>query len=1012
VNIKHNHQDDASTMNSVPSLVGPSDAPTMAGDGADSRWVIARRSFLQATGFTLAGTSLATLGLLSGCAPAPVRRALPGIAGVPEQTPGIAQWYATVCGGCPAGCGALAKVRDGRPIKLEGLPGHPLSRGGLCAIGQAHLLELYDGHRLQDPQLAQKTVTWATLDSRITSELAGLRTGSGAVRILASGLTSPTLRATITRFLAGFTDGKLVEYDPVSVSAIRAAHQTTHGAPLLPTYRFERAQVVASFDADFLGTWLSPVAFTAGWKQRRRLEAASPQSSQIVQIESRMSLTGSKADSRIVVHPNEIPVVLGRLTHFVSRLAGALPTGLPSVSHALDAQWRELAGLLWKHRGESLVVCGNNDLASQLAVNALNQMLANYGASVDIAQPCLAYNGSDAALLTLTQELERGDIAALILVDANPVYELPAIAPWKSLLAQVPLTISFAPYADETASLCRVVAPDHHPLEGWGDAEVQVGLIAIRQPAINPLYRTRSVLSSLQAWMGTPADDQATIRQYWTAHVQPYAAPLQNADTFWHSALATGFVKASATAPTPGSFFWPSMAGLGSKVSTELTLVCVPSNAVGSGKHALNPWLQELPDPLTKVTWDNVLTLSPAAAAAQGIQDGDVVRIDGAGDPITLPALIQRGQHDEVVTVSLGYGRAGTERFSAVGPRWIERREWQDGAVGRNVATAIAAIDGRLQYSRNGIRITRTGAKHPLAKTQQQDQLETPRPWLPAGSAMRNHVQSTTLAQLPAFAEHLHGEHHPEGDMWPPDHANAEPQWGMVIDLSACTGCSGCVMACQAENNIPVVGKDEVMRGREMHWLRIDRYYSGEGEATQVAHQPMLCAQCGNAPCETVCPVLATVHSEDGLNQQVYNRCVGTRYCANNCPYKVRRFNWFDYPHQDPIENLVLNPDVTIRTRGVMEKCTFCVQRIAEARIRAKVEGRPLADGDIQPACQQSCPAQAITFGNLADPQSAVSRAREAQRGYQVLAELNIKPSITYQAIVRHPIGEAGGQHG
>ena len=437
--------------------------------------------------------------------------------------------------------------------------------------------------------------------------------------------------------------------------------------------------------------------------------------------------------------------------------------------------------------------------------------------------------------------------------------------------------------------------------------------------------------------------------------------------------------------------------------SSAFALVLYPTIGMLDGRHGHNAWLHELPDPVTKVTWDNYACLSPAAARRLGIEDGDVVRVavaDG-GSTLELPAFVQPGQHDATVAIALGYGRAGTERFARVGPPWVEARA-HAGVVGVNAAALVGAIDGTRQYSGRAVTVTRTGRRQELASTQIHHSLAAPATLTAlAGSEPRPIVQEVTLAALTGSIAETATTHESEGDLWPPDHQYHGHRWGMTVDLDSCTGCSACVIACQSENNVPVVGQDEVRRQREMHWIRIDRYYSGSADDPEVAHQPMMCQHCEQAPCETVCPVLATTHSEEGLNEQVYNRCVGTRYCANNCPYKVRRFNWFDYPHEDRLQNLVFNPNVTVRSRGVMEKCTFCVQRIEENKVEARRLGQPLADGAIKTACEQVCPAQAIVFGDLNDPKSRVAQQAGSRRAYRVLEELNTRPAVRYLKLVR-----------
>jgi molybdopterin-containing oxidoreductase family iron-sulfur binding subunit len=430
------------------------------------------------------------------------------------------------------------------------------------------------------------------------------------------------------------------------------------------------------------------------------------------------------------------------------------------------------------------------------------------------------------------------------------------------------------------------------------------------------------------------------------------------------------------------------------------------------GRHAHNPWLQELPDPVTKIVWDNYASVSPATAARLGLQESGVVRLEADGAGIELPVHVQPGQHDGAIAVALGYGRKGTDRFTRIGPQWFEAEPIvpPGGLVGKNAAPFLRFAGGALEYDNVPVTVTATGKSHPLVSTQEHHSLHVPEHLAPRNRERRPIVQETTLGEYTKDPSAGSFGRHEAVSLWPEEHTYDGSHWGMAIDLSACTGCSACLVGCMAENNIPVVGKDEVRRNREMTWIRIDRYYTEQDGRFSVAHQPMLCQHCGNAPCETVCPVLATVHSKEGLNQQVYNRCVGTRYCSNNCPYKVRRFNWFEYPHGDDLHRLVLNPDVTVRERGVMEKCSFCVQRIQEAKINAKKNGLPVKDGDIQPACQQSCPARAIVFGDMNNPESQLAQRMKDERFYRVLEETGVRPSVGYMTLVRDS-GEEGGRH-
>jgi Fe-S-cluster-containing dehydrogenase component len=962
-----------------------------------------RRDFLKAAGFTFAGA------LLSGCQRAPEQEAVPPLSQPEDIVAGQATYYASTCDGCRAGCGLLVKDYDGRPIKLEGNPEHPLSRGGLCAAGQASLLGLYDRLRLQHPLSEGQETSWAEIDRDIRSRLDTVRRQAGAVRVLSGTITSPTTRTLIQRFLSGFADGRHVVYDPLSSSAILDAHERTHGVRVLPHYRIEQAEVIVSFDADFLGTWLSPVEFTHGYRTGRPLTGSPPRCSHHVQVESRLSLTGSKADERLCVAPEEIAAVLAGLTMALARLAGTaldVPPA-PSLSPPLAAFSDRLAQRLWQARGRGVVLCGSQDIPSQVLCNHVNHLLDNYGKTLGIERPSLQRQGSDRDLAGLLKELDAGKVGALFILGSNPVYDLPSGEGLAHALREIPLAVCCAARLHETARVARYVCPPPHYLESWGEAEALSGVIGLRQPTIPRLGDTRPIMESLAAWAGAPRSAYDLLRESWQAHVFPRRlARERNWEAFWDRSVQDGFaeVEPNRVRPRPFDTAAAGMALAAPRpASTGLSLLLYAKVGMPDGSHAYNPWLQELPDPISKATWDNYACLSPQTAGQLGLGHGDVVRVEmlGGAGTIELPVLVQQGQHDNVVAVALGYGSIVSERFAGIGPPWLEARPTvgENGLVGQNAAGLLAWDGNTLRYARPGVVLSKTAKKHALAMTQSQDRLTVPAHLAPPGQERRPIVQETTLAALAKPAMSSEGEK--PANLWPEDHPCPERRWGMVIDLNACTGCSACVIACQAENNVPVVGRDEVRRQREMHWLRIDRYYSGTGPEAEVAHQPMLCHHCERAPCETVCPVLATVHSAEGLNEQVYNRCVGTRYCANNCPYKVRRFNWFAYAHDDTLQNLALNPDVTVRSRGVMEKCTFCVQRLQEAKIEARRRGEPLTDGAVQTACQQSCPAQAIVFGDLNDPRSRVSQQREDARHYHTLAELNIGPAVGYLKLVR-----------
>jgi molybdopterin-containing oxidoreductase family iron-sulfur binding subunit len=1039
-----------------------------------------RRDFLRLAGFALVGGAALAAGQ-GGCRRTPVRHALPLLAQSEDAVAGKPYEYASVCGGCSAGCGLLVKSLDGRPIKLEGNPRHPLSGGGLCAAGQASLLGLYDRHRVVHPLRQGQQITWAEVDQAIRSRLQEFRSQSDrAVYFLTGPVISPTMQILIRRFLDSFPSGKArhVVYNTRPGSAILEAHRITHGLRLMPHYRVDRADVIVSFEADFLGAWISPVEFTEAYQVSRRPQGTPPRMSYHVQFESHLSLTGSKADQRLVVRPGDIGLIL---SHLAKRLADHAGVSLPHppleeppvagrfLDHLASALWQSRQPLI---RRGSLVVCGSQDVNLQILVNFVNDILGNYSTTVDVNQPSHQVQGNDSEVENLLRELHEGRVGALLIHQCNPVHDLPEGETLAEDLRRVPLLVCCAERLDETARLARFVCPVPHYLESWGDAEPVTDAVSLVQPTITPLGNTRPLLESLSAWTappegGPPRSAYELLRTTWEAEIFPRYRGSDPFEAFWNQTLRDGVAPISPQcevlselgagtagflggAPGPGallaaSALFPARVRPVRGESLDRGAVRLVSRAsppaagtyrvvldakVGmpDAGHAYNPWLHELPDPLSKVAWDNYACLSPATARQLEVQDGDVVRLEapvpgGGSRVLELPAFVQPGQHDQVVAVALGYGSRLSERFADIGPPWLEARPTvgENGMVGQNAAPLLTWADGSLQRHRDGVRLTKTDRKHPLASTQDYHRVTMP-PNLAGGGAQRRPiVQETTLANLRRGPGRVALPMADEADnLWPDDHAGGAVRWGMVIDHNACTGCSACVIACQAENNIPVVGKDEVRRHREMHWLRIDRYYteppvanSPGSPGVDVVHQPMLCQHCGHAPCEPVCPVLATMHSAEGLNQQVYNRCVGTRYCANNCPYKVRRFNWFDYAHDDLVQNLSLNPEVTVRSRGVMEKCTFCVQRIQAAKSEAAGEGRPLKDGDVQTACQQSCPAHAISFGNLNDPQSRVSRQAHNPRGYRVLEDLNVRPAVTYLRLVRNrPVNTEGEGHG
>jgi Fe-S-cluster-containing dehydrogenase component/anaerobic selenocysteine-containing dehydrogenase len=944
-----------------------------------------RRDFLKLMGFTLSAATLAS------CTKIPERRAIPLVSQPEELVPGVPAFYATTCAGCAAGCGLLVKTRDGRPIKIEGNPLSPLSGGGTCAVGQATVLSLYDERRLAGPVLHGKPASWEEVDAFVGERLAAVAARGGPIVLLTGTLHGPATRQLLTDWMARFPTARHVAYDAISLAGLRYANEASFGAPVVPRYRLDRARVIVGIEADFLGTWLSPVELTRRYARGRQPAGAGQPAamSRHVQIEAGMSLTGSNADLRLPVLPSDLAAAAVAILAGVARRAGA---GLPAATGSEDApklppaELDAVAAELWAARGESLVLCGVNDVPLQLVVNRINALLGNVGRTIDLDNPSFQAQGDDRAMAALLGEMERGEVAALFLWGVNPAYDHPDAARFVEGLARVPLAVSFADRLDETAAHATAVCPDHHFLEAWGDAEPVGGSLGLAQPVIAPLFATRAAPESLLRWMGRDGDFHGYLREHWRREIFPRQSKWPGFDDFWDHALQDGAVslpEVESRQPVDRADLAPALAAISAERREAAAMRrqggwevrLHPKVALRDGRHANNPWLQELPDPVTKVTWGNYASLAPADAARLAIAEGDVVAIDAGPIRLELPVQVQPGQPAGAVSIALGYGRRGAGRVG-------------DG-VGANAFPLVAVRDGGLLRGwMAGARLAATGRREPLAATQTHHSME--------GRAIVRELKLGELgpsagAAVPAEAATLWGEYVKEGHFW-----------GMSIDLNACTGCAACVIACQAENNVAVVGRDEVRRGREMHWIRVDRYYSGSSEHPDTAYQPMMCQQCDHAPCETVCPVLATVHSSDGLNQQVYNRCVGTRYCANNCPYKVRRFNWFQYAGNDRFDytmhgdlaRMVLNPDVVVRSRGVMEKCSMCIQRIQAGKLEAERQGRPPTDGDIATACQQACPADAIVFGDRNDRGSRLAGQEDDPRSYRVLAELGTRPGV------------------
>lgn len=969
-----------------------------------------RRDFLKIFGFSLTAATLAA------CNKAPVKKAVPFVAHPEEMSPSIATWYATTFSDGYDYASVMVKTREGRPIKIEGNTLSGVSQGGVNARVHASVLSLYDANRLQQPMIAGKGVSWSEFDAQLTAKLSGL--GGKPIVLLTNSIISPTTRRILDGFKAKYPSTRHVTYDAISASGMLEANKNSFGVAALPTYHFDKADVILGVGADFLGNWISPVEFTRDYSKNRKVNKSNPKMSRHIQFESILTVTGSNADLRVTHQASKEGLVVANLYNAIAKLAGAATVNATAHDLAGNAI-AATAAELWAAKGKSLVVCGSNDANVQLLVNGINQLLGNYGSTIDMAAPVYTRQGIDSDMETLLSDMETGKIGAVITSGVNPAYDYYKGAAFAKALGKVEVSVAVSEQNDETVQKAKFVAAANNYLENWGDAMPAAGKYSISQPTISKLYDTRSLDEVLLALTGNEASAYDAFKETWKGIFS--SADATDFSSFWRTTLHNGVYETAVIASQPAfNGNVSAAAGAIKAEGAEVELVVYEKLGLGNGSLAGNPWLQEMPDPISKTTWDNYLAVSIKYARENGLNDGDIVKVAANGYEVEVPVLIQAGTYPGTVALALGYGRLNVSKAGL--------------GIGAN-AYPFMSFNGSRSHLAGAVTVSKTGMKTALAQTQTHHTIEG-----------RNIVKETTLDKYtvnPAdgnvrpyvqqkqadgtFKKIYPGINRDAITLW--DKRDYEGHhWAMAVDLNACTGCGACIVSCQVENNVPVVGKQEVINRREMHWIRIDRYYAfnedgmkidqekeygmiQNGDNVQVAFQPVMCMQCDNAPCETVCPVLATVHSDEGLNQMVYNRCVGTRYCANNCPYKVRRFNWFSYtdnpkfytnPSQSDLGKMVLNPDVTVRARGVMEKCTFCVQRIQAGKLDAKRQSRGVNDGEIKTACQQSCPSGAIIFGDLNDPNSEVSQLFLNERAYGIIEELNVLPSVNYLTKVRN----------
>jgi MoCo/4Fe-4S cofactor protein with predicted Tat translocation signal len=973
--------------------------------GIDSS--VSRRAFLQ-----LSSASLALAGL-TACTRQPVERIVPYVEQPEKVVPGRPLFFATTLTHGGYGVGVLAESHEGRPTKLEGNPAHPASLGAADACTQASILTLYDPARsqavLRDGRAAMASTFLVEVDQVLRAQAAS---GGAGLRLLTGTVTSPTFAAQIKDFAARYPNARWHHWEAAAPHHARAAAQQAFGRPVAVRYDLTHADVIATFDADLLASGPGAVPNSRQFADRRRLREASADLTQsmnrLYAVESSPTCTGSIADHRLPLAPAELEALLLALAREVGVAVPPAAAGSGEVAHPKAQAWLPaLAADLKAHAGSSLVVAGETTSpAAHVLAHAINDKLGNVGKTVVYSEPVALDPVDDLeSIAALVADMQGGKVEVLVMLDGvNPVFTAPVELKFEAALDKVKVSVHHGLYVDETAEHCRWHVPAAHALEAWGDARAFDGTASITQPLIEPLYGGRSLVEMMAVLLGRDESGYDAVKAAWADKLGG------DAEAAWRQALHAGVipntqqpplggVAAAAAAVSAAAGEIAVAAAAARSAGGNLTLVLVPDSTVGDGSWAPNAWLQELPKPVTKLTWDNAVLISPATHQRLKLEWQERVRLSFGGRDLDAAVWVLPGQADDTLTLSLGYGR---RRAGEVGT-----------GLGFNayvLRTATAPWGGA------GVTVKGLGDIYEFACTQnhhaidprlgiEEDQLAGEK------AVVRHAIRTGTLAEFQQDPDFVHAaSEKPDRavTMYPNKDYNGHA-WGMAIDLNACTGCSACVVACQAENNIPTVGKDQVSRRREMHWIRIDRYFTGDMNDPQLHHQPVPCMQCENAPCEVVCPVGATTHSDEGLNDMVYNRCVGTRYCSNNCPYKVRRFNFLRYSdNKSPLSAMLYNPDVTVRMRGVMEKCTYCVQRIEHAKIDSKVSGEAIPEARLKTACQQSCPTQAIVFGDLnseklGGPATQVAAAKASPLNYGVLDDLNTRPRTTYLARVSNP---------
>jgi MoCo/4Fe-4S cofactor protein with predicted Tat translocation signal len=998
-----------------------------------------RREFLK-----LMSASLALAGV-GACTRQPLEPIVPYVRQPEDVVPGRPLFFASAVTLGGIAQPVLVESHMGRPTKIEGNPDHPASLGATDAITQASVLGLYDPDRAQVVTYRGEVRTWGNFLTAMQSAGSAQQARGGAgMRFLTGSMTSPSLAEQMANVLREYPEARWHQWDPVARDGARLGAQQA-GAEGPAICHFDQADVIVSLDADFLACGPGNVRYQKDFAARRRVTDDNKQMNRLYVVESSPSLTGAKADHRLPLRASEIEGFARELAAAIGGATAGEGASVPRPDAPRVAEWvAAVASDLQAHRGRSAVVAGEyQPPAVHALAHAMNQALGNIGTTVTYGPAIEAQPADQAASLNeLVAAMDAGQVELLVILGGNPVFTAPVDLRFAERLARVALVAYHGPYVDETAYLSHWHIPATHALESWGDARAFDGTVTLTQPLIAPLYEGRTaheVLGVFTAQADRRAHD--IIKDYWTRayngggwNVRSIdGEPFRDAEAFWRRVVHDGFIAGTAVTdggpatpftpgpqPTPAGGAAagatgaaavaaaqapPATAGAATQATVPpaqplpaesnippagiqppaeggLEIIFRPDPTIWDGSFANNGWLQELPKPMTKLTWDPSAWVSPRLAEEHGLENGDVIELRYRGLTGRMPVFIVPGQALGSVTVHFGYGRL---RAGRVGTASDESRDFN--------AYLLRTSDA--PWFGQGLEISRTGQRYLLATTQPHQLMEGRAP-----------VRVATLAQYAEQPGLIHEMGHtpPKTLTLYPEHEYTGYKWGMAIDLTTCTGCSACIVACVSENNIPVVGKDQVMRNRQMHWLRVDAYHAGDLDNPETYFQPMPCMHCENAPCEVVCPVAATAHSSEGLNDMVYNRCVGTRYCSNNCPYKVRRFNFFEYADwTTPSLHGLRNPDVTVRSRGIMEKCTYCVQRINQARIDAKREDRPIADGEILPACQSVCPSDAIVFGDLNDPASRLSQLVTQRRNYGLLEDINTRPRTTYLAALRNP---------